>query len=164
MSDPLPVRKIVSGGQTGVDRVALDSAIYFEIPHGGWCPLGRRAEDGVIPLDYQLQETDSPSYPQRTELNVIDSDGTLILYGEVISGGTKLTQKLTRKHGRPMLAVDLANNPSPEVVRQWLSDQNIGVLNIAGPRESSHPGISVLAERFLLSLFSEHNSAEDELR
>jgi hypothetical protein len=70
--------KIVSGGQTGADRAALDWAIFHDLPHGGWCPKGRKAEDGVIPDQYQLTETSSASYPQRTQWNVRDSDGTVI--------------------------------------------------------------------------------------
>ncbi len=99
--------KIISGGQTGVDRAALDAAIELGIAHGGWCPLGRLAEDGRIPERYQLCETDSPEYAVRTERNVAESDTTLILFRGWISGGTELTLRLAQRYGRPHLAVDL---------------------------------------------------------
>ena len=103
---PFSLTKIVSGAQTGVDRAALDAAIFLNIPHGGWCPRGRRAEDGAIPAVYQLKETTERNYAVRTEKNVVDSDGTLILFLKQISGGTELTEKLTKKHRRPLLCVD----------------------------------------------------------
>ena len=112
--------KIISGGQTGVDRAALDAAIELGIAHGGWCPLGRLAEDGRIPDRYQLRETDSPEYAVRTERNVVESDATLILYRGRISGGTELTLRLAQRHGRPHMAVDLDAAPEPAEVRRWL--------------------------------------------
>ena len=99
--------KIISGGQTGVDRAALDVAVELEIPHGGWCPKGRLAEDGRIPDSYKLRETTSREYAVRTEQNVLDSDGTLILYRESISGGTELTLRLAEKHRRKGLGRQL---------------------------------------------------------
>lgn len=90
------VNKIVSGGQTGVDRAGLDVAIQLGIDHGGWCPKGRRAEDGRIPGCYQLAEADSDEYAFRTERNVVDSDGTLILFFATLRGGTELTYRLAR--------------------------------------------------------------------
>jgi hypothetical protein len=151
--------QIVSGGQTGVDRAALDVAIFLGMEHGGWCPRGRRAESGPIPDVYQLRETESRDYSVRTERNVIDSDGTLILYRSKLSGGTELTYKLALKHKRPHLCVDLDETLKSErkwigTVVKWVADQNIGKLNIAGPRESSSPGISELAEQFLIKTFS----------
>ncbi|MEM8679348.1 MAG: putative molybdenum carrier protein, partial [Planctomycetota bacterium] len=97
----LSLDKVVSGGQTGVDRGALDAAIYLGLPHGGWCPRGRLAEDGVIPARYELQETTAPQYAVRTEKNVIDSDATLILHSGPLSGGTKYTRAMAEKHQRP---------------------------------------------------------------
>ena len=91
----MPIKKVISGGQSGVDRAALDVAIELGIPHGGWCPAGRRSEDGTIAPIYQLQETNSRNYAKRTEKNVLDSCGTLILYRHAISGGTALTQRLS---------------------------------------------------------------------
>ena len=93
--------KIISGGQTGVDRGALDAAIALGVPHGGWCPHGRLAEDGIIPARYQLRQTDSPEYHVRTEKNVQDSDATLILYRGEMKGGTKLTWQLAERHAKP---------------------------------------------------------------
>mgnify|MGYP003793290687 CR=1 FL=1 len=90
------IKKIVSGGQTGVDRAALDVAMQLGIPVGGWCPRGRRAEDGRIPDSYPLREASSVNYAKRTELNVRDSDGTLILSGGPLTGGTALTESLAR--------------------------------------------------------------------
>lgn len=147
------IEKIVSGGQTGVDRAALDVAIFLEIPHGGWCPKGRLAEDGVIPESYQLRENESAEYPKRTEQNVVDSDATLILFWEKLSGGTLLTQRLARKHRRPFYLVDLSVDPNPDQVRLWLEEHNIGVINVAGPRSSSHPGIERIAEQYLVRVF-----------
>ena len=148
--------KIVSGGQTGVDRAALDVALACQIPHGGWCPAGRRAEDGKIPDRYQLKETESSDYAVRTRLNVIDSDGTLILYDNTISGGTKLTLKLARQNERPVLAIDLdfeTMEPYLDEVIHWLHAYQVMTLNVAGPRESNVPGIQRRAEGFLSKLW-----------
>lgn len=142
--------KIVSGGQTGVDRGALDAAIALDIPHGGWCPRGRLAEDGRIPDGYELLETDSPEYWVRTEQNVLDSDATLILYRGRMSGGTELTLHLAEQHGRPCLVVDLDNPLQPEEVRRWLHSHQVEVLNVAGPRESQSPGIAASAREFVM--------------
>ena len=98
------LRKIVSGGQTGADRAALDWAISRGVLHGGWCPKDRRAEDGAIPLHYELQETDSANYLVRTEQNVIDSDGTVVFsIKPLLSGGSKKTAEFARKHGKPLM-------------------------------------------------------------
>lgn len=148
--------KIISGGQTGVDRGALDAAIALGIPHGGWCPQGRLAEDGRIPEGYELSETDSPEYRVRTEQNVIDSDATLILCRGRPSGGTELTLRLAEQHGRPCLVLDLDQPPRPEEVRRWLHDHRVEVLNIAGPRETQSPGIAAQANRFVTRAFSVH--------
>lgn len=151
------VDKIVSGGQTGVDRAALDVAIALNIPHGGWCPFGRRSEDGPINERYQLRETDIADYSVRTWKNVIDSDGTLLLHFGSLSGGTQLTWKLTRKHRKPALKIDLQTSQPDLVVsalQDWIEQQNIRILNVAGPRESSSPGIGSLAREFLMTAFS----------
>ncbi len=147
------VEKIISGGQTGVDRAALDAALELGIPCGGWCPKGRRAEDGIIPDRYPLQETSSPSYPLRTEMNVEDSDGTLILTQGSLSGGTLLTLKLARKHRKPYILVDLAEEADASSVQEWCQKYRVGILNIAGPRESEAPGIYHRAFSFLKELF-----------
>ena len=126
------VRRIVSGGQTGVDRGALDAAISLGIEHGGWCPRGRLAEDGRIPDMYHLKETNSTEYWVRTERNVIDSDGTLIIHSGKLRGGTELTFRLARKHDKPCLLVDLQDDPSPVPARGWIAENRIEILNVAG--------------------------------
>ncbi len=146
--------KIISGGQTGVDRAALDAAIELHIPHGGWCPLNRWAEDGRIPSCYLLRETDSPDPAVRTERNVLESDGTLILYRGRLRGGTELTFRLAQRHARPCLLVNLDAQWDCDGVRRWLREQGIRVLNVAGPRESQSPGIAALARDFLRRLLS----------
>lgn len=136
----LPAR-VVSGGQTGVDRAALDAALDLGLPVGGWCPRGRRAEDGRIDARYPLRETPSRRYPQRTEWNVRDSDGTLILCRGPLRGGTLLTAELAGRYGRPLLILDLDADSDPAAVRTWLREHAVRVLNVAGPRESGEPGI-----------------------
>ena len=143
------IEKIVSGGQTGVDRAALDVAKELGIPCGGWCPKGRRAEDGRIPDRYPLQEASSPDYPVRTRLNVEDSDGTLVLTIGNPTGGTALTLKLARQLHKPFLLVDLVRDANPSALRAWLQENHIGVLNIAGPREGESSGIYGQASAFL---------------
>ena len=133
--------RIVSGGQTGVDRGALDAAIELGIAHGGWCPNGRLAEDGRIPDRYELAETESPDYAVRTEKNVLEGDATLIVCRGPLSGGTALTQRLAEAHGRPHLVVDLSEEAEPAAIRRWLDEHEVEVLNVAGPRESQSPGI-----------------------
>lgn len=145
--------KIISGGQTGVDRGALDAAIELEMNHGGWCPQGRTAEDGRIPDQYELRETDSSDYPARTERNVLDGDATLILCRGPLSGGTELTLRLAERHRRPRLVVDLDRRVEPAEVRRWLEDNAVEILNVAGPRESQSPGIADLAYEFLVGVF-----------
>ncbi len=118
------IKKIVSGGQTGADRAALDAAIALGIPHGGWIPKGRLTEEGPLPEKYQLSEMPTASYPKRTEQNVIDSDGTLIVSHGKLSGGSALTQKLAKKNGRPCLHIDLDKVDRPvaaTLLGQWLS-------------------------------------------
>ena len=148
MADRFPTR-IISGGQTGIDRAALDAAIELRIPHAGWCPRGRLAEDGRIPDRYQLLETDAADYPARTELNVLDSDGTLVLCRGEPSGGTELTIRLAQRHGQSYLVIDLDDDPSPADVADWLQTNCVAVLNVAGPRESQSPGIAQQAADFL---------------
>jgi len=147
------VLRIVSGGQTGVDRAALDAALAVGLPCGGWCPRGRLAEDGAIDPAYPLVETPSADYAQRTEWNARDSDGTLVLTRGRPTGGTALTVTLARRHGRSLLVVDLSRDPSPEEVSQWIVAHGVGVLNVAGPRESQRPGIGREAQAFLERLF-----------
>lgn len=149
----LPVREIVSGGQTGVDRGALDAAMALGIEHGGWCPRGRRAEDGVIPARYNQRETESARYHIRTEQNVIDSDATLIIARGRLSGGTGLTVRMAVKHARPYRVVDLDREVNVEEIRQWLRRHRVACLNVAGPRESSARGITKQARGLIEQIF-----------
>jgi hypothetical protein len=166
------ISKIVSGGQTGVDRAALDVALELDIPCGGWCPKGRRAVDGRIPDRYPLKETPSSGYPQRTEWNVRDSDGTLVLAQDLVAkskvkgressgspmiippwdlalrGGTALTIELARRQKKP-LAVANVNGDAIKAVQTWIRGSNIRVLNVAGPRESENRGIYSKTVKFL---------------
>ena len=146
-------KKIVSGGQTGIDRSGLEVAIALGIDHGGWCPAGRLSEDGSVPSRYNLDEMDSADYPSRTQQNVIDSDATLILYERKLKGGTLLTRRLCKKLDAPYLLVRM-DRDEPEVIRTWLLDVQPRVLNVAGPRESTSPGIVERGEAFLLAAMS----------
>lgn len=152
-------RKIVSGGQTGVDRAALDVAIAIGVAHGGWCPAGRLAEDGSIPSRYELQETESADYPVRTEQNVIDSDATLIIYEDKLKGGTLLTRKICRRLDKPHLCLRM-NEEQIVTVRQWLARTKPSTLNIAGPRESTAPGICDRSMQFLLMVLASQSDRE----
>ncbi len=141
--------KIVSGGQSGVDRAALDVAGELSLPRGGWCPKGRYAEDGPIPDAYPLKETPSPDTSQRTEWNVRDSDGTLVLTEGEPSGGTAATIVFARRHGKACLVVDLEEDADPRGGAPWVARHGVAVLNGAGPRESKRPGIYRRAAAFL---------------
>lgn len=145
----MTVNKIISGGQTGVDRAALDVAIRLGIAHGGHCPRGRRAEDARLADCYQLVETPASDYLQRTEWNVRDSDGTLILTSGPPEGGTAATARFAKLLKKPVLIIDLLTNPSPDSARQWLAENNIHVLNVAGPRASKQPKIYEQAQTYL---------------
>jgi hypothetical protein len=133
--------KIISGGQTGVDRAALDVALELGLAAGGWCPRGRRAEDGPLEARYPLKETDSRNYAVRTEKNILDSDGTLILTRGSPKGGTALTIKLARVHRKAFMVIDLSMGKNFPSVRDWSQAHQIKILNVAGPRESEAPGI-----------------------
>lgn len=152
MNKKLVIQRIVSGGQTGVDRGALDAAIWLGIPHGGWCPQGRRSEDGPIPESYQLQETPERDYSVRTERNVVDSEATLVLYENELSGGTAFTVRMAKKHRKPLLVVDLNEAVDLREVVDWLISESIEILNVAGPRESSKSGIADRARILLVDV------------
>ncbi len=145
--------RLVSGGQTGVDRAALDVAIALDLPCGGWCPKGRRAEDGPIDARYPLKETPSADYAERTAWNIRDSDATLIISPEPLTGGTKLTADLAERQPRPWLAVDAVSDADAMTrVRAWLDEHKPGVLNVAGPRASKTPDHYQVAYDFLMAL------------
>jgi len=139
------ITKIISGGQTGADRAALDSAIKHGIPHGGWIPKGRLAKDGSLSVKYKLKEMPTSSYPAQTEQNVIDSDGTLIISRGKRGGGADLTQKLAIKHGRPWLHIDLNqkkdHTDAAAKIKEWIVQEEIEVIHVAGPRASKDPHI-----------------------
>ncbi|MBN1928913.1 MAG: putative molybdenum carrier protein [Chlorobiaceae bacterium] len=143
--------RIVSGGQSGVDRGALDAAAEAGLEHGGWCPRGRRAEDGAIPPRYRLAETPSPRYAVRTAWNVRDSDGTLVLISGPPAGGTKLAVECARRFARPCMVVEL-EEADVGALAEWIWENGIEVLNVAGPRESERPGIEADARRFVAEL------------
>jgi hypothetical protein len=147
------IEKIISGGQTGVDQAALDVAIELGIPHGGWCPRGRLSEAGPIDAKYQLTELSSPDYAARTEQNVIDSDGTLIFYIARLQGGTALTNRLAKEHGKPVQRVRLDRSWNELHLIDWIHEHHIRVLNIAGPRASSQPKLYEQTVQALHRLF-----------
>lgn len=153
---PIPIEKIVSGGQTGADRAALDWAIENDFPHGGWCPKGRRAEDGVIPVFYELKEHTSKEYLPRTERNVKDSDATAVFsLTTKLSGGTKRTVEFAEKHGKPVCCLTSETEEPGPVLRAFCKRHAVKVLNVAGPRESSQPEIAEFVIRILDMAFPE---------
>jgi len=138
------IKKIISGGQTGADRAALDVAMKRSIPHGGWIPKGRKADDGPLAEIYRLKEMPTASYPKRTEQNVIDSDGTLIIARGKLTGGSDLTRKMTLKHKKPLLGIDLnltSHFDAASLIASWTKLQRVQFLNVAGPRASKDPRI-----------------------
>jgi hypothetical protein len=151
------LEKIISGGQTGVDRAALDVALELGIACGGCCPKGRKAEDGPIDARYPLTETPSRKYRERTEWNVRDSDGTLILATGELTGGTLLTKQYAQEMGKPIFRVDFEDPPRAEILWKQMREKTIRVLNIAGPRESTEPGVYAKARAFLDELLAPKN-------
>lgn len=152
-----PLQRTISGEQTGADRAALDWAIANGIPHSGWCPSDRMAEDGIIGARYQLTPLETGSYRQRTKRNVQGSDGTLILNIGELGEGTRATLIFAQKLGKPHRVVPL---DSPELASEigetavWLHEHGITTLNVAGPRESKRPGIHAQTLEFLTQLNS----------
>ena len=157
--------KIVSGGQTGVDRAGLAAAMSFSIATGGWMPCGRLAEDGVVPEGfYTLKECPTGGFCERTRRNVIDSDATLILVDALpLVGGTAYTADYAAKNGRPCKVVLLSDADAVTQIRDWMLSLEDSVrpgqpggivLNVAGPRESGSPGIFARAKKTLLEVFA----------
>lgn len=147
--------RILSGGQTGVDRAALDVALALGIPCGGWCPKGRRAEDGPIDPRYPLRETSGPDPSERTRRNVADADATLILASRPLTGGSAVTQVCAETLGKTFLVIEPSTEDAARVaVAGWLAEHAPGVLNVAGPRESESPGIYRDSITFLTKLWA----------
>ena len=150
------IRQIISGGQTGVDRAALDVAIKLALPHGGWIPKGRITESGPLADKYHLKETESSSYAERTEKNVMDADGTLIISRGPLAGGSEYTREMALKHDRSWLHIDLSQSAAFQAVttiNQWIMHKKIGILNVAGPRASKDPSIYREASNILESTY-----------
>ena len=150
------VKKIISGAQTGADRAALDFAIDSGLPHGGWVPKGRKAEDGVIPDKYSVREAPTANYVRRTELNVIDSDGTLIISHGPLTGGSAKTMAFAVKHNKPRLHIDLEQTAeflAAVEINHWINQHGIETLNVAGPRASHDPKIYDATFNILETIF-----------
>ena len=158
----------MSGGQTGADRGALDAAMHVDVPHGGWCPAGRRAEDGSVPAKYCLQSTESKAYTTRTEANVRDADATLVFTYGPPTGGSKLTIQFCRDYGKPWRHMDLVHLSGTDVrkrIDEWFRATQLDffaetgpkppdpcVLNVAGQRESEAPGIARAVKRIMIDV------------
>jgi len=151
------IKKIISGGQTGADRAALDAAFELGIAHGGWLPKGRITEEGPLPERYNLHELSSASYPARTEQNVIDSDGTLIVSHGKLTGGSAYTRKMAMKHGKTWFHADLNRLPTFQaamLIEDWTAKNGIETLNVAGPRASEDRSIYGLVTLILELVFT----------
>jgi hypothetical protein len=170
------IEKIISGGQTGADQAALDVAIKLGISHGGSIPKGRITEGGVLDEKYKLDELPTSSYNKRTEQNVIDADGTLILSHGKLTGGSDYTREMAIHHNRPFLHIDLNETfafQAAERIRSWISEQGIKILNVAGPRASKDPAIyqvtiDVLETAFYMDIvhttIPDHSTIDDRHR
>lgn len=148
LDQTMPI-KIVSGGQSGVDRAALDVALELGIPCGGWCPAGRAAEDGPLDARYPLRETRSEDPAERTARNVEEADGLLVLTRGEPRGGTARAMELATRANKPVFVVDVDHPPRPEAVRAWVQAYGMRTVNVAGPRESESPGIGGAAAAWL---------------
>lgn len=154
------IKKFVSGGQTGADQAALDTAIKLDVPHGGWVPKGRKTEDGRLDDRYRVQEMPSSSYPKRTVQNIIDSDGTIIISNGELTNGSAYTRDMAAEHQKPWLHVNLnqiSRFDAAMKICDWLLKNRIEIVNVAGPRSSKDPEIyqavrDVLESAYYLSL------------
>lgn len=151
----MTLKKIVSGGQTGVDRAALDGALDAGFPYGGWCPAGRLAEDGPIPARYTLDEMPEAGYRERTLRNVTDSDATALIYFGEIEGGTEATLLYCIRHRKPYKLLD-AETVDPEragqILAAFVEAYGVEVLNVAGPRASKWPDAGSFTHRVVTRL------------
>lgn len=148
-------KKIISGGQTGVDRAALDAALALGLPCGGFVPKGRLAEDGLIDPKYPMVEIDTPDYIERTLKNVQAADATLIIAQGKLTGGTQMTVDFARDEDKPCLTIDLKKGSAPQwiqKIRKFFDDSRPVILNVAGPRESLRPGIYEQAFDLLMNV------------
>lgn len=153
----LAVATIISGGQSGADRGALDAAIEIGIPHGGTCPKGRVADDGTIPEKYKLNENGSKNHADRTEANIVAADGTMIFTFGRLTGGSKLTSELARKYNKPWLHLDLnaeATDYAVKRVREWLAEHEVKTVNVAGGRETESAGLHGAVKDLLTRVFA----------
>lgn len=157
--------EIVSGGQTGVDRAALDTAIRYDLPCGGWCPPGRLAEDGPLSTHYPVTELSSGGYPQRTKRNVKDAEATLIIHGGKVGRGTGLTINTAKQLSRPLLVINLHNcdansdfSTQQKQLRDFIHHNQVGVLNVAGPRASGWTDGYALSRKLLAGVFADYRS------
>jgi hypothetical protein len=143
---------IISGGQTGVDRAGLDAGLELGIDIGGFCPKGRKSEDGPIPDEYPLVEMDTDSYDQRTRHNVAQADATVIMSGSSLGPGSRLTVTACKQVHQPYLRLNLEDDPgvNATLLRDWLNEHKPLTLNVAGSRESKMPGAYEKAKAILL--------------
>ncbi len=140
----IKLEKIISGGQTGADRAALDFAIDHDMSYGGWVPKGRKTEDGTLPLKYHLLEMPTGDYSKRTLQNVLDSDGTAIVSHGFLTGGSALTREFAIQHKKHWIHIDLNELSLPDAAGKfsfWLKEKEIKVLNVAGPKAGKDPKI-----------------------
>ena len=165
------IKKIISGGQTGADRAALDVARKFGIPHGGWIPKGRKTEKGPLPEIYKLKEMPTDSYEARTEQNVLDSDGTLIVARRKLTGGTDYTRHMTLKHKKQLLGIDLnliGHFDAASLAASWIKLQKVQVLNVAGPRASEdtqiYADVVIILEKVVQILTEEDRKSQIALK
>ena len=163
------IKKIISGGQTGADRAALDVALKLGIPYGGWIPKGRKTEKGPLPKKYQLQEMPTDSYEARTEKNVQDSDGTLIIARGKLTGGTDYTRQMTLKRKKQILGIDLnltGHYDAASLAASWIRLQHVQVLNVAGPRASEdrqiYSDVVIILEQVVQILTDEDRKSKVE--
>lgn len=171
----MPITKIVNGGQTGADRGGLDAAMYCDVPHGGWCPKGRKAEDGIIPPQYQLREMPSSDYLSRTRQNVIESDATVVFTLGKATGGSLRTIEFAMGRQKPWHHIDVdleGRQRAVSQIVQWLSGEiaydynqyqikppDNCVLNVAGSRESKADGIQQLVAAIMVDVLRVVNPA-----
>ncbi|WP_089727758.1 YpsA SLOG family protein [Candidatus Thiosymbion oneisti] len=157
----VPIRKLISGGQTGVDQAALKAALAAGVEIGGWCPPNKECETGKIPGEFPLVPTDkarsdsAPAVPRslRTELNVRDSDATCIITSlnlALVDRGTGWTASCTARFGKPLLSVDAYDDAAGDKITEWIEKHKIETLNVAGPSESTAPGIGARTFNIIL--------------